>query len=100
MIRSRMSAFLVSVWVVGSLAALVPAPAEAVAPAAPSGRWGMGMAYDAAHGQVVLFGGVIPGFPRYLPRPSDWVPIQTKLMKATQAVAAGYYFSLAIDARA
>ena len=33
------------------------APAGAAAPPAPSPRYNIGMAYDATHGQVVLFGG-------------------------------------------
>jgi hypothetical protein len=44
--------------VAGVPTALVPAaPAVAAAPAVPSPRLGMGMAYDAARGQAVLFGG-------------------------------------------
>src|SRR3954468_16908234 len=58
MIRSGKSTFLIAAALVGMLAALVPAtPAVAAVAASPLPGTGPGMAYDAADGQVVLFGG-------------------------------------------
>jgi hypothetical protein len=58
MIRSGKSRLLVAAVLVGMLAALVPAtPAVAAVAASPLPGTGPGMAYDAADGQVVLFGG-------------------------------------------
>ena len=59
MIRSRMSALLAAVTVAAVLAvALPPASAGAATPAtSPSARAYLGMAYDQARGEVVLFGG-------------------------------------------
>jgi hypothetical protein len=57
-IRSRMSKLLTVTVGIGVLAALVPAvPAAAAANAAPPPRYEPGMAYNAIHGQAVLFGG-------------------------------------------
>lgn len=54
-VRSR---FLVVLATVAALAVLLPAaPALADAQASPSPREGIAMAFDAAHGQTVLFGG-------------------------------------------
>src|SRR5438094_827110 len=61
MLRSRMSALLAAATVAGTIAAVVrvtPAVATALTP--PSARDFMGMAYDAARNQVVLFGGGDP----------------------------------------
>src|SRR5437899_2147700 len=64
MIRRQINAPFAAALVVGVLAAFVPTQvATAGSSDEPSPRCCMGMAYDAAHGQVVLFGGVIPGFP-------------------------------------
>ena len=58
MIRSKTGTLLAVMMLVGVIAALVPAAsALARTRAAPSPRSGMGMAYDAARGQVALFGG-------------------------------------------
>ncbi len=58
MIRSRVMALFAVATVAGPLAAVVPA-AQAVAgpPTAPPARVAMGMTYDAARGEAVLFGG-------------------------------------------
>jgi hypothetical protein len=57
MIRSGMSRLIAAAAVVAVLTAWVPTtPAVAAGPAAPSGRYGVRMAYD-ARSQVVLFGG-------------------------------------------
>jgi Galactose oxidase, central domain len=59
--RSRMRIVLTAATVAAVAAVLVPlveaGPALAAAPVAPPVRWGHAMAYDAAHAQVVLFGG-------------------------------------------
>src|SRR5205823_8071904 len=46
--------------VMGSMGLVAPASATSPGAKAPSPREAMGMAYDAAHGQVVLFGGDNP----------------------------------------
>jgi hypothetical protein len=57
MLRLRIMA-LIGVAVLGGALVGIPAgPAVATLPTAPSPREGMGMAYDAARGQIVLFGG-------------------------------------------
>src|SRR5438093_1603782 len=58
MLRSRMSALLAAFTVTGAIAAVTPAAqASSTAITAPTARYGPAMAYDAARGQVVLFGG-------------------------------------------
>src|SRR5438128_4978378 len=57
MIRSGMTRLVAAAAVMVVVAALVPAGPAAAAPTAPSPRYDAGMAYDAARGQVVLFGG-------------------------------------------
>ena len=57
MIRSGMTRLVAAAAVMAVVAALVPAGPAAAAPTAPSPRYDAGMAYDAARGQVVLFGG-------------------------------------------
>src|SRR2546421_96454 len=58
MIRSRMTALLATgVLVVGMLATMSAPAFASPRRSAPSPRFFSAMAYDAAHGQVVLFGG-------------------------------------------
>jgi hypothetical protein len=65
MIRSGMSRLLAAAAVVAVLMTLVPTmSAVATAPGAPPPRGHPAMAYDAAHGQVVLFGGYSGGYLR------------------------------------
>src|SRR6187551_468554 len=62
MIRSRIGVMVAATVVLGALAVTAPAnSAIGTVLNTPGGRAGMGMAYDAAHGQVVMFGGVING---------------------------------------
>ena len=63
LIQSRMSMLLAATAVAGAMAAVVPAvPAMAKGIMAPPARCCMGMAYDVARGQVVLFGGNNAGY--------------------------------------